>query len=56
VIADRSISEADLEAIWGDYLQDIKTYNDDWIDSQFELHDLLTRELWAAVFPANEAG
>jgi hypothetical protein len=56
VIGDRSISDADLEAIWGEFLQDIKTYNDDWIDSQFELHDLLTKEQWAAVFPANEAG
>jgi hypothetical protein len=56
VLDDRSISQADLATIFDGFIQEVKIYNDDWIDTQFELRDQLTKEEWSAVFSVVDKG
>lgn len=52
-LSQSEINDADIDAIWEQYIAEVNQHNDDMLDLRFQLKDQLTREEWQQVFPAN---
>ena len=52
-LSQSEINDADIDAIWEQYIADVNQHNDDMLDLRFQLKDQLTHEEWQQVFPAN---
>ena len=48
------INDVDIDAIWDNYIAEVKQHNYDMLDLRFQLKDQLTREEWQQVFPADQ--
>jgi hypothetical protein len=51
-MGEHDINEADIDAVFDNYLASLNDYNVDMIDLRFQLRDQLSREEWAALFSA----
>jgi hypothetical protein len=51
-MGEHDINEADIDAVFDNYLASLNDYNVDMIDLRFQLRDQLSREEWSALFSA----
>jgi hypothetical protein len=51
-MGEHDINEAGIDVVFDNYLASLHEYNVDMIDLRFQLRDQLSREEWAALFPA----
>ncbi len=49
-LEDHGVTDADIDAVWNDYVQGIDEFHRDMIDLRFELKQLISREGWQQVF------
>lgn len=53
-LSQNEINDADIDAIWDNYIAEVNQHNYDMLDLRFQLKDQLTREEWQQVFPADQ--
>ena len=49
-LEDHGVTDADIDAIWSDYVQGVGEFHRDMIDLRFELKQHISREEWQQVF------
>ncbi len=52
LIEDQGVADAQLDAVWDQYMTEIAAYHRDMIDLRFELKQQVNREEWQAIFAA----
>lgn len=53
-LANHNVTNADIDAVWSVYFEEIESYNKDMLELRFELRNRLTREEWRAVFAEDQ--
>ncbi len=49
-LEDHDVTDADIDAVWNDYVQGVDEFHRDMIDLRFELKQYISREEWQQVF------
>jgi predicted AAA+ superfamily ATPase len=49
-LEDHGVTDADIDAVWNDYVQGVGEFHRDMIDLRFELKQHISREEWQQVF------
>ena len=49
-LEDHDVTDADIDAVWNDYVQGVDEFHRDMIDLRFELKQHISREEWQQVF------
>jgi hypothetical protein len=47
---DEQVADADIDAIWGVYVQGVTAYHRDLVDARFELKEHISRDEWTELF------
>ena len=49
-LINHDVSDAEIDAYWTEFHEDLGSYNRDLLDLRFELKEHISREEWAAIF------
>jgi hypothetical protein len=49
-LEDHGVTDADIDAVWNDYVQGVDEFHRDMIDLRFDLKQHISREEWEQVF------